>query len=546
MTEPADPDRRPDVDPFRGLDVGTMLRHWADTRRGREAIAGDLGGSRRSWTYDELHTEVTALARHLRTDLGVRRRDRVAVATGNSPEFLLGMFAVQALGAVAVALHGSSTPTEIGELMASTRCVGVIVGSEMRAQVADVVRRDATSSAPRWALAYGTTWGDEPRSPHWRLDRFEPPTGDTGAGEALDVEIDRFDPALVLFTSGSTGRPKAVVWTQSNVLWAARTGADHAGLRADDRFLVHLPLAHVVALSYSALATLWAGGTVLIEPRFSVSRFWPTALAERATWTHAIAFVVKALRDTPVPQGHHFRRWIYGRANSEWDELYGIEMMGVWGMTEMVSQPIYSDGVTPTAFDSLGRAASEYAIRIVGTDGVDVSDGTPGQLQVRGVRGVSVAAGYDDPEHAASGWRNDGWFETGDIVVRNPDGSISYVSRGKDVVTVGGETVYCREIEVVAESVAGVGEAIVVGVPDEIRDERPVVFVVPASADVGESLEERVAAVCEERLSAYKRPARVVIVEGDVPRLASGKPDKAALRRRAAALGARPEADARR
>src|SRR5690606_4991633 len=123
---------------------------------------------------------------------------------------------------------------------------------------------------------------------------------------------------------------------------------------------------------------------------------------------------------------------------------------------------------------SLGRAASEYAIRIVGTDGVDVSDGTPGQLQVRGVRGVSVAAGYDDPEHAASGWRNDGWFETGDIVVRNPDGSISYVSRGKDVVTVGGETVYCREIEVVAESVAGVGEAIVVGVPDEIRDERPV------------------------------------------------------------------------
>lgn len=123
-------------------------------------------------------------------------------------------------------------------------------------------------------------------------------------------------------------------------------------------------------------------------------------------------------------------------------------------------------------------------------------------------------------------------------------GSLVYVSRGKDVVNVGGETVYCKEIERAVEFADGVKEAVAVGIADELRGEVPVAFVV--TDDSATPADELVAGVhreCEQRLSAYKRPARVLVVTDDVPRLASGKPDKAGLRERAES--AAPDASVR-
>src|SRR3546814_19029902 len=88
------------------------------------------------------------------------------------------------------------------------------------------------------------------------------------------------DPAGVQFTSGTTSRPKGVVWTQANYLWGAEVSAAHEGLTAADRHLTYLPLFHTNAQIYSVMATLWAGGSVILMPRFSTSRFWPAARTE--------------------------------------------------------------------------------------------------------------------------------------------------------------------------------------------------------------------------------------------------------------------------
>ncbi len=120
---------------------------------------------------------------------------------------------------------------------------------------------------------------------------------------------DPLAPLSVQFTSGTTSRPKAVLWTHANGLWGAQVCAQHEDLRPDDIHQIQLPLFHTNAQAYSILATLWAGGTAVVVPRFSASRFWDIAVRNRCTWTSLVLFCIKALRDREVPPEHFFRLW---------------------------------------------------------------------------------------------------------------------------------------------------------------------------------------------------------------------------------------------
>jgi crotonobetaine/carnitine-CoA ligase len=93
---------------------------------------------------------------------------------------------------------------------------------------------------------------------------------------------DPWAPFGIQYTSGTTARPKAVLWTHANALWGAKMCALHEGLRADDVHLTYLPLFHTNAQVYSVLASLWVGATVVLQPRFSASRFWPVSLRQGA------------------------------------------------------------------------------------------------------------------------------------------------------------------------------------------------------------------------------------------------------------------------
>jgi crotonobetaine/carnitine-CoA ligase len=148
---------------------------------------------------------------------------------------------------------------------------------------------------------------------------------------------------------------------------------------------------------------------------------------------------------------------------------------------------------------------------------------------VYGVPGQSLFAGYlGDAAATGAAYTPDGWFRTGDRVRRDPDGTLSFVERDKDVLKVAGENVGAPEIERVLLTVPGVREAAVVGRPDEMRGEVPVAFVV-ASADVTEAAH----AACASMLPPYKRPVEIRVVD-DLPRSTLDKVAKAELRRRVA------------
>ena len=107
----------------------------------------------------------------------------------------------------------------------------------------------------------------------------------TSDADVQRPSIDPARPASVLYTSGTTARPKAVVWTYANCRVGGRRRSRHQSLRPSDVNLIHLPLFHTNALSYSLLSTWHAGATVVLQPRFSASRFWDVSVRYGCTWT---------------------------------------------------------------------------------------------------------------------------------------------------------------------------------------------------------------------------------------------------------------------
>ena len=228
------------------------------------------------------------------------------------------------------------------------------------------------------------------------------------------------------YTSGTTSRPKGVLWTHGNALWGARTSAIHENLNENDIHLVMMPSFHTNARTYSILPTMWAGGTVVLMPRFSASRFWDVALRNRCTWASTLPFFLKALAQQPIPQ-HHFR--MFGMAANEppFDQLFGVRSIGWWGMTETVSQGIIGDALLRNRSDDDRTAGGGYGIRILRPDRTPVAPGETGHLECWGWRGIQMFLEYlGNPQATADSFTPDGWFMTGDRVTLETDGYITF------------------------------------------------------------------------------------------------------------------------
>jgi crotonobetaine/carnitine-CoA ligase len=197
-------------------------------------------------------------------------------------------------------------------------------------------------------------------------------------------------------------------------------------------------------------------------------------------------------------------------------------------MTETVSHPVVGGLLHPDRPGSMGRPAPEYEVAVLDDDGAPVAPDGVGELLVRGVRGVSLFAEYlHDAEATARAFPDDGWFRTGDRVRLDPEGTLTFVERDKDVLKVGGENIGAPEIERALLAVPGVREAAVVGRPDVLLGEVPVAFV--TVRDGASVAVEDLQRSCAELLAAFKRPREVRIVDA-LPRSTLDKVAKAQLR----------------
>jgi crotonobetaine/carnitine-CoA ligase len=341
-------------------------------------------------------------------------------------------------------------------------------------------------------------------------------------------------PVGVQYTSGTTSRPKGVLWTHANALWGARINALHQDLRAEDIHLCYLPLFHTNAQAYSVLATLWAGGTCVVQPRWSTSRFWDVSLKHRCTWTSMVWFCLRALEKAEAPDRHFYRLWGNAMCSPPSDERFGVKTIGWWGMTETMSHGIVGDVHLPNRSLTIGKPAPEYGIAILRDDGSPVEPGETGHLRVLGVPGLSLFKEYlNNPQATADSFDEQGWFITGDRVTLHDDGFITFADRDKDMLKVGGENVAASEIERVIVELPAAREVAVVAKRHEMLDEVPVAFVlVEGGVDKAPpDLAEQIIAACRDKLADFKVPREVHLVD-ELPRSTLEKIAKAELRKR--------------
>ncbi len=212
---------------------------------------------------------------------------------------------------------------------------------------------------------------------------------------------------------------------------------------------------------------------------------------------------------------------------------FGVKIIGWWGMTETITHGIIGEVDQPNIPMSIGRAATEYAIRITDDDGRPTQVGDTGNLSIKGVPGLSLFSEYLHNEKATrESFDEHGYFLTGDRVTLLERGYLKFSDRAKDMLKVGAENVAASEIEQVIAVVPGVREAAVVGKPHPMLDEVPVAFIIPQGG-VGKANEEvylNVMAACRSSLADFKVPREIRFVN-EMPRSTLEKVAKAELRK---------------
>jgi malonyl-CoA/methylmalonyl-CoA synthetase len=446
---------------------------------------------------------VDALAAH-----GMAPGDRIAVWTQPAIETLVALVAQAAAGYVSVPLDPKLGDGELGHVLADAAprlCVA--------ADPAPVAGRVGAIGTIRAAVET--------------------------SGAPLAARPLRGEPALVLYTSGTTGAPKGALITDRNIASDLDMLARAWAWTGDDVVVHALPLFHVHGLVLGLFGSLRRGGALRWVPRFAPDDL-AAALAEHAASGPAVLFAVptmyhrlrEAAERTPaVADALRAARLLVSgsaplpaREHALLERLTGHRVVERYGLTEtLIVCSARHDGDRRPGW--VGPPLDGVELRLVDDHRrpIDAAD----ELGEIAVRGPTVFAGYLNRDEATRAVRDDdGWFYTGDVATRAPDGQLRIVGRrSTDIIKCGGYKVGAGEVEAALLEHPEIAEAAVVGLPDDDLGERIVAFVVARAPIDAATLEDHVA----HRLSPHKRPREVRFVDA-LPRNAMGKVQKAALR----------------
>ncbi len=352
----------------------------------------------------------------------------------------------------------------------------------------------------------------------------------------------------VLYTSGTTGRPKGATLTVGNFWWSAVGSALNLGTHADDRWLACLPLFHVGGLSVVLRAAIY-GIAALVHDGFDAAAVNRAIDDEGATIVSVVAVMLQRMldarrdgagRDAPYPAS--LRCVLLGggpapRPLLERCAALGVPVVQTYGLTETCSQvATLAPDDALRKLGSAGRALYPNAVRVVDDAGRDADPGAAGEIVVRG---PVVTPGYLGRPDATSRAIVGGWLHTGDVGHLDADGYLYVLDRRDDLIVSGGENVYPAEVEAALLAHPRVDEAAVVGEPDAQWGSRVVAVVRLEDGTSGDGVEDELRAFCRARLAGYKVPRAVRLVTEPLPRTASGKVRRGAVRDAAAGAAAR-------
>jgi len=474
------------------------------TRSNPDATALVDAATDASWTFRELDADVKETAGRLAA-CGVQRGDRVAVLMENRPAFVRLAFACARLGAVLVPLNARLATPEL-------RAQAERVGPNLVVCEGDTV--DAARELPVPVVSVDAG-GNVEHFGARSVDAFEP------------ADLSWTDTRAVMFTSGTTGDPKAVQLTYANFAASAVASAFRLGVLPEDSWLCPLSLYHMGGLSVVLRSALY-GTTAVLTRGFDAEDVRDALATHHCTGVSLVPTMLSRLLDAGgVPDTLRFA--LVGGAPTP-PELVeraldsGVPVCPTFGMTETTSQvaTLHATEARDRP-DSSGRPLLGTDVTVVGEGGEALPAGETGELVVSG---PTVTPGYLSADANDERFCQHGLC-TGDFGFVDSEGFLHVGGRQTDQIVTGGENVHPEEVAAVLRDHPAVGDAAVVGVPDEEWGERVAALVVPDEETV---TTDDLRAFCEDRIAGYKHPRTIAFAE-EVPRTASGTVDREAVRR---------------
>jgi malonyl-CoA/methylmalonyl-CoA synthetase len=464
-------------------------------------------GGTRTLTFGALDARRDRLAALLAAR-GLQAGDRLAFCLPNRLAVIDLWLAAMTLGVILVPINVLYRGREIAHIVHDAAPVAVVTTPEHAAD-----------------LPAGTPWWDVhalERELEAQLARAEPHEQHVPPFPATPDT-----PAALIYTSGTTGVAKGAVLTHGNFAANARALVAAWRISAQDRYLAALPLFHVHGLGNGLQCWLATGCHMKLVARFEHERAPDWFDAYRPTLFFGVPTMYVRLLETPPARaraiGASMRLFVSGSAPlpaqvlEAFAERFGHVILERYGMTETlmnVSNPYDGERRAGT----VGLPLPGVDVELRDEQGAVVPDGTSGELWVRG---ANVCAGYWNRPDATSATFVDGWFRTGDLGVRAPDGYITLQGRRSDLIISGGFNIYPREVEELLLTEPGVREVTVVGVPDARRGEVPVAYLVCDAEPDADALERSLRA----QVASFKVP-RAFIRVASLPRTALGKVQK--------------------
>ncbi|MFF9117076.1 FadD3 family acyl-CoA ligase [Streptomyces massasporeus] len=506
-------------------------------------------------TYAELGARVErAAAACLAT--GVAPGDRVAIWAPNSLDWIVAALGAVSAGAVLVPLNTRFKGAEAADVLRRSGArLLFVTGTFLGTSYVASLRRAAgtgpgTGPLPGLpALKHAVVLSEDAPAGFLTWKDFLADGEGVGTADVRhrSASVQGSWPSDIIFTSGTTGRPKGAVITHDQTLRAYDIWGDLAGLTRGDRYLIVNPFFHTFGYKAGVIACLMRGATMIPQPVFGVDTVLANIAAERVSVLPGPPTLLQSLLDHPARDAHDLsalRLVVTGAAvvplrlvERLRTELGIGTVLTAYGLSEasgIVTMCRRGDDPTVIASTS-GRAVPGTKIRVVDPGNRPLPPGLPGEVLVRG---FNVMSGYYEDEQAtAEVLTPHGWLRTGDIGVLDAAGNLRITDRLKDMFIVGGFNAYPAEIEQLLGLHPDVADVAVIGVPDARLGEVGRAYVVrrPGALLTADDL----IAWSRREMANYKVPRTVEFV-AELPRNASGKVVKGALRDRVTGRAAGP------
>jgi len=486
----------------------------------------------RKVTYVKLKQNIDTFARFLEFS-GIRSGDRVAMIVGNSEEFVVSLFAITKIGAIAVPLNTFLKKEEFEYILNDCGARMLISSASFANETKNLL--DTTKIEK-------IVWTDKYDNLDERNYSFTEIDASLETHERLAKKPCLDDLACIVYTSGTTGKPKGAMLSYRNFFSNAIAGSISFQITEKDRFIVFLPMFHSFTLSIMVLLPMFTcSSIVIVRSVFPFANVLKQTLLKQVTIFLGVPTLYNALLKAKIPWYfmwfNKVRIFISGSAPLSEQSLNEFNakfkkatLLEGYGLSEC------SPAVSVNRLDrqkalSVGLPLPSYEVKIVNEEMMEVKTGEVGEIMVKG---DCVMQGYLNHADATDETIMNGWLLTGDLGKKDEDGFIYIVDRKKDLIISKGINIYPREIEEVIYKYEGVDAVAVIGLRDETKDEDVLAFIQPKEGVELQEMELR--QYLKKHLANFKLPKHIYFVE-ELPKNATGKVLKRILKEKVQAGG---------